>query len=506
MKFFTPSFFQLRKVGFLLIAVFAMTTGVFAQNATNGGQIAANQTICPGETPNAFTSNSPASGGDENLAIEYLWMVGSSTNFPNGYSNAPGVNNGLTYNAPAVGTTSYFIRCARRAGYSLFQAESNIVVVTVLGAPNAVINGAPTGNIYSGLSVNLSAGYSPNSTYRWDFNGDGFTDCFGQNCSYTYNIPGSYNAILTVTNSNGCSVVTSVPVNVLAPGGNNGVDPCGCTDPQNFFTPTQVFLHDYVLINSNAGQTWTLNSVGGTLYNSAGVPIPNGTVIPETSPGVYFLDVWFVDGSGGYSANYFNGSSFINLTQSAATCGCANPLPVELISFEATTVGSDVQLKWATATETNNSHFELERSLDGIRFDAISQVEGVGNTTDVQTYSFMDKDAFEGTNYYRLTQVDLDGTSEAFTVITAKVETGQTVLHVLPNPVKDIARVRLEGTVSNNAQFNLVSTTGQLIKSVKVTNVGGIQEINLTDIQAGVYFLQVIDGTETQVFQKVIKL
>ena len=506
MKFFTPSFFQLRKVGFILVALFAMTSSAFAQNATNGGEIAADQTICPGETPNDLTSTSPASGGDTDLDIEYLWMVGNSANFPVGFTNAPGSNNGLTYNTPAVGVTSYFIRCARRAGYTEFQAESNIVVINVLGSPTAVISGAPTGNIYRGASVTLSADYAANSTYSWDMNGDGYTNCNTQSCSFTYFTPGSYTATLTVTNANGCTAITSVTINVVAPTASNIADPCGCTDPANYFTPTQVFLHDRILIKSNPGETWALNGVGGTIYNASGTPIPNGTLVPETSDGTYYLDIWFIDGTGGYSASFFNGGSFLSISQSGATCGCFNPLPVELISFEATTVGTDVQLKWATATETNNSHFELEKSLDGNRFDMITKVEGVGNSTAIQTYSFMDKDAVEGTNYYRLKQVDLDGAFEYFSVVTAKIETGNTVLHVLPNPVKDVARIRLEGTVSVDAQFNLVSTTGQLVKSVQVTNVGGIQEINMMDVQSGVYFLQVVDGGETKVFQKVIKL
>ena len=502
MKFFTPSFFQLRKVGLVLIAVFAMTTGIFAQNATNGGQIAADQTVCPGETPDPLTSNAPASGGDTDLAIEYLWMVGNSTNFPSGYTNAPGVNNGLEYNPPAVGTTSYFIRCARRDGFTLFQAESNIVVISVLGAPNAVINGAQ--NVFTGGTVNLSADYSTNSTYRWDFNGDGFTDCFGQNCSNTYNVPGTYNATLTVINGNGCTAITSVQIVVSAPSAATLVDPC--CGPASIATPTAFYSADQITIYSNPGETWTYTNAGPTVFNSDLIPIPNGTPFVEVQPGVYTLPLWFNGDTGGWTGFASNGSTTLSAGPGAGfTCACTNPLPVELISFEATVVGADVQLKWATSTETNNSHFELERSLDGVRFDAISQVEGTGNSTAVQTYSFMDKDAFAGTNYYRLTQVDFDGTAEAFTVITAKVETGKTVLHVLPNPVQDVARVRLEGTISNNAIYTLVNATGQVVKTAEVTNVGGIQEIDLTDVQAGVYFLNVVDGSNEKVFQKVIK-
>ena len=504
MKFFTPSFFQLRKVGLILVAVFAMSAGIFAQNATNGGQIAANQTICPGETPNPFTSNAPASGGDSNLAIEYLWMVGSTASFPNGFSNAPGINNGETYTPPAVGTTSYFIRCARRTGYTEFQAESNIVVVNVLGSPTAIINGAPS-QIYTGGSVTLDAAFAGNSSYAWDFNGDGFAECFTQTCSYTYSFPGVYNATLTVTNANGCVAITTVQITVLAPTASTLVDPC--CGPGSIPTPTAFYSSDYITIYSNPGQTWFYTNTGNTVYNANLQPIPNGTQFTEVQPGVYVLPLWFNSNIGGWMGSATNGSTTIPAGpgNNGVNCLCVNPLPVDLMSFEATTVGTDVELKWATASESNNSHFELERSLDGTRFETITQVEGAGNTSDVQTYSFMDKSAFEGTNYYRLKQVDFDGTEEFFTVVTAKIETGQAVLHVLPNPVQDIARVRLEATISDNATYNLINATGQLVKSVRVTNVGSIQEIDMTNLEAGIYFLNVVDGSQERIFQKIIK-
>ena len=504
MKFFTPSFFQLRKVGFVLVALFAMTSSAFAQNATNGGTIAANQTICPGETPNPLTSITAASGGNMNLAIEYLWMVGSSfSNNPVAdYDPAPGANNGLSYSPPALGVTTYFVRCARRAGFSTYQAESNIVVITVLGAPNAGINGATS--TFTGGTIDFSADFSPNSTYSWDFNGDGFTDAFGPDASTTFNTPGTFPVTLTVTNANGCTSVTTVNVTVSPPTASTLGDPC--CGPGSIATPTAFFSSDYITVYSNPGETWIYTNTGPTVFDQNLNPIPNGTPLMEISPGVYVLPIWFNGSTGGWSGSVSNGLTALSAGPgNGITCACVNPLPVDLISFEANVIGADVELKWATASETNNSHFELERSLDGIRFEAITHVEGSGNSTEVQTYSFMDRAALAGTNYYRLTQVDIDGTAESFTVVTAKVETGQTVLHVLPNPVKNIARVRLEGTISNNAIYTLVNTTGQVIKTLEVTNVGGIQEIDLSDVQAGVYFLNVIDGGNEKVFQRVIK-
>ena len=88
------------------------------------------------------------------------------------------------------------------------------------------------------------------------------------------------------------------------------------------------------------------------------------------------------------------------------------PLPVEMLYFNAKIDGTDAILEWATASELNNDRFEVERSLDGINYEYIGEVEGNG-TTDLQVvYQFIDIAPRQGLNYYRLKQVDYDGAFE----------------------------------------------------------------------------------------------
>ena len=83
---------------------------------------------------------------------------------------------------------------------------------------------------------------------------------------------------------------------------------------------------------------------------------------------------------------------------------------MELVSFSADIVGNDVQLKWETATETNNRGFEIERSSDNKSFSTVGFVSGKGTATEKSSYVYIDKNISEGKTLYRLKQVDFDGT------------------------------------------------------------------------------------------------
>jgi hypothetical protein len=84
-------------------------------------------------------------------------------------------------------------------------------------------------------------------------------------------------------------------------------------------------------------------------------------------------------------------------------------IPVELTSFFGSSSNGNVELNWTTATELNNSGFEIQRSVDGYNFSKIGFVTGYGTTTDPKTYSFMDYSSTTGKQYYRLRQIDFNG-------------------------------------------------------------------------------------------------
>ena len=84
-------------------------------------------------------------------------------------------------------------------------------------------------------------------------------------------------------------------------------------------------------------------------------------------------------------------------------------VPVELVSFDAKLINGAVNLSWITATETNNSGFEIQRSLDNSSFSKIAFIAGNGSTTEISKYSYVDNYSADNKVYYRLKQIDNDG-------------------------------------------------------------------------------------------------
>jgi len=97
------------------------------------------------------------------------------------------------------------------------------------------------------------------------------------------------------------------------------------------------------------------------------------------------------------------------------------PLPIELLNFYADWTGSHTLLRWETASEHNNSHFEIERSLDGLNWERVQTVQGAGNSTQKIEYSSKDLYSDPGIVYYKLKQIDFDGQWESFGPISVSI-------------------------------------------------------------------------------------
>jgi len=175
-------------------------------------------------------------------------------------------------------------------------------------------------------------------------------------------------------------------------------------------------------------------------------------------------------------------------------------LPVELLYFTASYRDKFVQLEWVTVTELNNSHFEIERSRDGIHFETIGQVEGFGTTEQIQTYQFEDRQLFQGRYYYRLRQVDFDGAFEYFHLVEVIVE-GTTEIGVLaayPNPVTDTYHMELSLPSSEYTQISLYDLQGNRVWQAKVKDSRAgynALHIDVGFLQSGMYIYRLESGT-----------
>jgi hypothetical protein len=118
---------------------------------------------------------------------------------------------------------------------------------------------------------------------------------------------------------------------------------------------------------------------------------------------------------GGGSANLITiGSTDVWGTRTGPLCGYIvlsdnAPLPIELITFEATAKKGIVELNWTTASETNNDYFTVEKTADGNHFEVVNKINGGGTSSSVLGYKTEDKTPYYGLSYYRLKQTDFNG-------------------------------------------------------------------------------------------------
>ncbi|MBF9142548.1 T9SS type A sorting domain-containing protein [Hymenobacter properus] len=174
---------------------------------------------------------------------------------------------------------------------------------------------------------------------------------------------------------------------------------------------------------------------------------------------------------------------------SATTFCLATPLPVELTRFSAQAAKGKVQLQWATATERNSAAFVVERSTTGEGFTAVAEIKAQGNSTQATVYAAIDAKPLAGTSYYRLRQVDLDGTVAYSKVATVHVEATNQPIDLYPNPATDRLTLDLSATAAP-CDVRLTNLTGQVVLTTTLAG-GQAQELPLTGVPAGLYLLHV---------------
>jgi hypothetical protein len=175
----------------------------------------------------------------------------------------------------------------------------------------------------------------------------------------------------------------------------------------------------------------------------------------------------------------------------SSVCGMQVFLPVEWLSFSATSSEEGCLLEWATASETNVERFDVERSMDGINFESIGRTSAKGTTSELQRYSFMDRQVPSGLAYYRIRETDFDGKS-SFSVSAAVRTSRRGGLSVYPNPVRG-RRVHLRlDQETGPIRVELFDALGRCIFSSVTTAEPSGSDVEFPDhIGPGSYLLSV---------------
>jgi hypothetical protein len=198
------------------------------------------------------------------------------------------------------------------------------------------------------------------------------------------------------------------------------------------------------------------------------------------------------------------------------TCG-DHRLPVELLSFAATDAADGVHLAWATASETDNSSFRVERQMqDTDDWTLIGQVTGQGQSTARSDYSFVDQSAEQGMTYaYRLLSMDLNGASHELQLVTAShgsVASQQTptefrLLANYPNPFNPTTRIAFDVPAQGYITLRVFDIGGRLISTLlSEVREAGHYEVTFdgANLPSGVYFAQLVNSQQSQMMKMIL--
>ncbi|MHC1738962.1 MAG: FG-GAP-like repeat-containing protein [Ignavibacteriaceae bacterium] len=188
-----------------------------------------------------------------------------------------------------------------------------------------------------------------------------------------------------------------------------------------------------------------------------------------------------------------------------------NPVPVELVSFKATVSGKKVVLEWQTATETNNSGFYIERKTEEGEFLSAGFIQGSGTSPEEASYSFTDNPPSPGKYFYRLKQVDFDGTYSYSSSIEADLQTPLefALSQNYPNPFNPTTVISYQISVNSHVTLKLFDVLGnEMATLIDENKAAGYHSYQLSSVNhqltSGVYFYKLQAGEFVQTRKMIL--
>ena len=203
----------------------------------------------------------------------------------------------------------------------------------------------------------------------------------------------------------------------------------------------------------------------------------------------------------------YNGKSGSNIGQGTFQMNFNNPttLPVELISFTSECKNNDVEVKWSTASEHNSHSFVLQVSEDGTNWSDLEKTDAAGFSNTNVDYAYLHQNASRTKSYYRLLQYDNDGAMKMYNIIMANCSSDEAVFMTFPNPSVDAFTVVVNDELLSGANILTISdASGKVLYSIAIEleNGSGSFALEDLDLPAGLYYLQLNNGSHTS---RVIK-
>ena len=462
---------------------------------------------------------------NQNIETSSTLTTSSSTSILNTNGNYVTVGGNLTLNAPSTYTNFGTTGTLEMNGSSLQTINaggtldlcnftmnntnggvnlSNDIQLNTLGVltlSNGILNTSTNkitvqNSLPTSITGHSIGSYLNGNLRRYISTGDGFDFPVGTSSQYEYssldvNSISGTNPYLDVKFTNPNSGTTPSGISV------NGTSVTTLLDYGFWtFVPTNVTTINYDISLTSRGHS-----------NGASDPAMH-TIIKRTSSGT----VW-VTYQGNHNNNTQSGTGtnpvtavLTNMTSfsDAAIAKGAIILPIDLLSFEFLCLNSKVLLKWVTANETNNQMFILQRSKDGSNFEPITNIDGNGNSNIPIEYSYSDNINSDGTVYYKLLQVDFDGTTSVSGIISTNCVKINNNISIF-NPIND-NNLTINFAYPDKYNIQIYDQLGRKLseKSIVVNDSDTNFIINKNDFAIGIYNMVISSSIDVVAKQIVI--
>jgi len=185
------------------------------------------------------------------------------------------------------------------------------------------------------------------------------------------------------------------------------------------------------------------------------------------------------------------------------------PLPVDLVFFDANVIEETVHLSWVTASEINNDYFTLEKSIDAKNWEVVTYSQGAGNSNQMINYLEVDYNPHKGISYYRLRQVDYDGTSTTSDMVSV-FNPGTALddeLSIYPNPsLGNSVFLRIpELAVGDRGYIEVFDISGKARLRKDIEELNSIEELSHNGLPAGMYLVSLRSNSINHTRKRVIQ-
>lgn len=168
-----------------------------------------------------------------------------------------------------------------------------------------------------------------------------------------------------------------------------------------------------------------------------------------------------------------------------------NVLPIELVSMKATTVDKQVLVEWTTVSEIGTASYIVERAFDPESFSPIGEMAAAGDSRERIDYDFVDRTPREGLNYYRVKQIDMDGSFEYTPVVTAMVSRGENMILVVPNPATTSMQIIAPKLITGMVVVEVLDLTGRMAMLRNMNKLeDGLLNMAIDNLVPGSYVLR----------------